>query len=736
MYNAEQMKLHVAQQHKCTICLCLFSKNELREHIYSRHKCVLCNDLVNYDSYEQHIDSKHRCAYCQLFFQNVSDHIVKCHKCPMCKYMFLEKKYMLAHVNGAHVQDSPCEGMITVLKDILGSQIYHCEDCFRVFDSECKMNFHRLTSSSHKCIDQLECATCETVFETHAKDHTLNKIKRHECMKGHCAFSKTCTLAASDPVQHLTIRSTEYLPKQAVLSVTCKHCQVDFPDIHMLASHRKHNHAWPCPHCHLTFPWFHELKQHQDITYLCTICDKEVSCKEEHMQKEHKSMIAHGDNILPHRCSFCNRRFSNETFMDHFLSNHKCHFCNSYHTTEMLSAHVVSKHLCVSCQRAFEDLFMHMALEHNCWHCNQFFQTKELLIAHVNSVHVCYYCCLNLKGADCSENIDVAVEDSEASYKCSNCHSYFPESLIGCFMNSTSVCAFCVEVLSHFPITPQLAGRCEYRNCRAILAENQHVIHKRMFHKCPDCPKFFSCEKDCRSHVQKQHSLQAAKIDDVYKYKEANPYKNKNVVETSANDKETAQDISLYKVPVQDSCEQTDSNLIHVMPEKVVQANYQKSAIVVLQNQKQSLTNTNPVGNPVQQNPVYQTVIQKPKVNEILQNTVPQFANQQPRIARTIQNTFDQSVHQSLHQQQELNPILQKPLQQSWETLVVKRPAHNYNTRQKSVSQKNTVLQSPEQQSAESVKNELPVVVNGAVQSLEQQSVKSETTDSTHSHII
>ncbi|XP_072047767.1 uncharacterized protein [Amphiura filiformis] len=688
LHNAKQMILHIAEEHKCRICLKYFSKEDFRVHKNIFHKCPCCDDGINYSSFENHMDSKHRCGYCCLFFQgNISEHLSKCNnccKCLICDHVFIDKTSMLAHVNLTHRQSLSTEQLEEV-KKTLGPQLSICNGCcFILSDSECKMNFHRFspTCRARVYFEKVKCANCETVFETGniTRSETIHKIKLHENMKGHCAFSRTCRIhnVAADLMEHAKNREQGGFFNPQLAWSRCKHCNGKFREKYQLGSHLIQRHEWPCPDCKLTFKWVQELKQHREIIHMCTICDEELcskETKEKHMQKKHKSMIGveESDTKLS-KCGFCSKDLTHKTLMNHCSSEHKCHHCNIYYGLGELQRHIKLKHQCPYCRLEFGNLFMHMVSEHKCWYCARCFQAKEFLLAHVFSEHLCYNCCLNLRHNDSDESI-VLILESKVSYKCSHCLAYFPESLIRCFVNSKPICDFCVEVLSRSYNRIQGKVRCEYADCPVVIAEDQLVEHKRVVHKCADCPKFFSCEEKRRTHFQMQHTL---KPQQYMALQDSTGHKRLKLLDSLQLEGHSK---GLKKYPVNKvvcpnpAGMRARHNPVH--PVQLAKAE-SLSKIVCQSISPVSINSGHQTVHPlpgVLQNQLQQSVSQKPEVKQVLQCTVHQSVSTAPRNYVQQSLNLAPGIHhnpfplqQSVSQKPEVKQVLQRSVHQSVST--------------------------------------------------------------------
>ena len=326
-------------------------------------------------------------------------------------------------------------------------------------------------SASHDDVkvNKFQCEFCDKKMTTKyaLKNHIMGHKgeKPFECSE--CGTKFSVKAVYKYHTKHKHGKANMNLERQQ-----CPICPETFKNLVLLRKHTEDKHGvlpFACDVCSKTFATKVRLQDHSRVhtnerRYQCPHCDKKFAAKpnlNSHM-KTHT-----GDKT--HQCTVCGKSFYNKYNLNqHELTHgnrqrhHKCFVCNkAFYTKLQIKAHMLEhtatteKIKCESCDRIFlspHALKLHIVKSHKS-------MIKAIRENEPNNI--------STKQHNCNEAAKNFFQQQH-KYECTVCHESFMTKNV-----------LKVHMLSHTVEKP---------------------------HKCPQCPKRFTMERNLKSHIDYTHN--------------------------------------------------------------------------------------------------------------------------------------------------------------------------------------------------------------------------------------
>ena len=344
------------------------------------YRCKFCGKafnrnahLVRHRKIHSEGEKQYRCEECNFAFWEKSDlqRHIRSHagnrpfQCEFCEQTFTWKRYLWKHLNIHHKDDTHL----------------FCQDCCKCFESEEKLEEHKIEAHSNKKQLTHTCLHCgeEFYFKYKLDEHTFQHtgIKAHKCEKCNAAF-----VSRRELERHVADHSME-------VSFHCNTCDQNFASIQDLQTHvtlHAGRGKFQCGECNLTFKWKSQLKAHmishnETRAFPCPNCNKDFKRVKD--LKRHQRI--YHEMQPPYRCNECNIDLHSPLG---YIKHEK-----SVHSAEAVKE-TSRGYECTHCSGAFKlkaDLDHHMKIHlpkpYVCSTCSKEFSKLKFIKKHLSLKH-------------------------------------------------------------------------------------------------------------------------------------------------------------------------------------------------------------------------------------------------------------------------------------------------------------------------------------------------------------
>ena len=256
-----------------------------------------------------------------------------------------------------------------------------CQDCCNCFESEEKLEEHKIEAHSNKKQLTHTCLHCgeEFYFKYKLDEHTFQHtgIKAHKCEKCNAAF-----VSRKELERHVADHSME-------VSFHCNTCDQNFASIQDLQTHvslHTGRGKFQCGQCKSSFKWKSQLKAHmishnETRAFPCTDCNKDFKRVKD--LKRHQRI--YHEMQPPYHCNECNIDLHSPLG---YVKHEK-----AVHSAEALKE-TPRGYECTHCSGAFklkEDLIQHMKVHqpkpYVCITCSKGFSKLKFIKKHLGLKH-------------------------------------------------------------------------------------------------------------------------------------------------------------------------------------------------------------------------------------------------------------------------------------------------------------------------------------------------------------